>query len=307
MPNLKDLRIRIVSVESTRKITSAMKMVAASKLRRAQQAAEEARPYAERLDRMLTDFAATLAESASVPPLLSETGKDAVHLLVPVTSDRGLCGGFNGNIVRETRNRAGELIRDGKTVKILCIGRKGRDALKRLHGERIIDALENLSRTVVPFEEARAIAERLVKMYADGEFDVCTVIYNRFQSALTQHVTPRRVIPFTAPKPEADEAKAEAAEKPAAQAEEGLRAEPILEPSESEILDTLLLRNLSMQIFRALVESYASEQGARMTAMDNATRNAGEMIDSLTLTYNRTRQSVITNELIEIISGAEAL
>lgn len=296
MPNLKDLRIRINSVESTRKITSAMKMVAASKLRRAQKAAEDARPFAERMGRMLGTFANSLPEGAPVPPLLAGTGKDDVHLLVVVTADRGLCGGFNANIVREVRRRTAELLDQGKSVKILCLGKRGRDALKTQYGELIVDVVENLTRGVVAFGSARDTANRITAMFEADEFDVCTIIYNRFQSAMTQHVTPQQIIPFVAEEGAEEEDTAA-----------GSGAMYILEPEESEILDALLPRNLAVQVHHALTESYASEQGARMTAMDNATRNAGDMIDSLTLTYNRTRQAVITKELIEIVSGAEAL
>ena len=295
MPNLKDLRVRIASVKSTQKITSAMKMVAASKLRRAQAAAEEGRPYAERMTRMLGALTASLPTLEGAPALLAGSGTEAVHLLVPITADRGLCGGFNGSIVRAVRRRVEDLEGQGKTVKLLCIGRKGRDALKRDLGERIVDTLESVTRSGADFAAARDIAERLVRMFEAGEFDVCTIVFNHFQSAITQVVTPQQVIPFPLP---------EGADEPAPAAPTALY---IFEPSEEEILDALLPRNLSVQMFRALLESYASEQGARMTAMDNATRNAGEMIDELTLTYNRTRQAFITRELIEIISGAEAL
>ncbi len=298
MPNLKDLRIRIHSVRSTQKITSAMKMVAASKLRRAQMAVEDSRPYVERMTRMLGEFVGSLPEGAPVPPLLAGRDKAETHLIVAVTADRGLCGGFNGGVVRDVRRRARELRSMGKTVKILCLGKKGRDALRGQFRDAIIDTVEGLTRNVVRFETASDIAVRLATMFAKEEFDVCTLVYNRFQSAMTQHVTARQIVPFAAGAPEPD-----AAAKPAG----GARAMYILEPSEEEILDLLVPRNLAVQIYHALTESYASEQGARMTAMDNATRNAGEMIDALTLTYNRTRQAVITKELIEIISGAEAL
>ncbi len=294
MPSLKDLRVRINSVQSTQKITSAMKMVAASKLRRAQISVEEARPYCDRMERMMGQFVASLPEGAPVPELMSGRGRAETHLIVPVTSDRGLCGGFNANIARETRRQIAALEKEGKTVKLLCLGRKGRDALKRLHEDKIVDTVEDLSRTVVEFDVARELGGRLTQMFAEEEFDVCTVIYNRFQSAMTQHVTPRQLIPFPVP-------------KAAEEAPPGPRAVYILEPDETEILEELVPRALAVQVFRALVESYASEQGARMTAMDNATRNAGDMIDALTLTYNRSRQAVITSELIEIISGAEAL
>ena len=293
MANLKDLRVRIASVKSTQKITSAMKMVAASKLRRAQVAAEEAHPYADRMERMLGALTASLPTLEGAPRLLAGSGAEDSHLIVAVTADRGLCGGFNGNIVRECRHRINALVAEGKTVKVLCIGRKGRDGLKREFGDLIIDTHENLMRTGVAYDDARAIAGNLRAMFDDGEFDVCTVVFNRFKSVISQEVTPRRVIPF--PLPEETDTPAE------------LRALYIMEPTDDEILDELLPRNLAVQVYRALIESYASEQGARMTAMDNATRNAGDMIDSLTLTYNRTRQANITRELIEIISGAEAL
>ena len=306
MANLKDLRIRITSVKSTQKITSAMKMVAASKLRRAQAAAEEGRPYADLMERMLGTLTASLPTLEGAPPLLSGTGSEDVHMIVTVTADRGLCGGFNNNIVREVRHRVQALQNDGKTVKLLCVGRKGRDALNREYGSIIVDTLENLTRTGADFVAASGVAGRLVEMFEAGEFDVCTVVFNKFKSVISQQVTPQRLIPF--PVPEAtnqdvdeDADAADAAEKKA------LQALYIMEPSEEEILEDILPRNLSVQMFRALLESYASEQGARMSAMDNATRNAGEMIDDLTLTYNRTRQADITRELIEIISGAEAL
>lgn len=301
MPNLKDLRIRITSVESTQKITSAMKMVAASKLRRAQVAAEDARPFADRMDRMMRGFTASLPEGAPVPELLSGNGKDETHLLIAVTADRGLCGGFNASVVREVRRRARKLQKAGKTVKILCLGKKGRDALNIQFRDNIVDTVDGLSHNVVQFAAAREVAERVAAMFAEGEFDVCTIVYNRFQSAMTQHVTPHQIIPFTA---EAEETEAEA---PAKADAAGPKVMYILEPDETEILEALVPRNLAVQVHHALTESYASEQGARMTAMDNATRNAGEMIDALRLTYNRTRQGVITSELIEIISGAEAL
>ncbi len=299
MPNLKDLRTRITSVKSTQKITSAMKMVAASKLRRAQMAAEEGRPYAERMTRMLGALTASLPTIEGAPPLIAGSGGDAVHMIVVMTADRGLCGGFNGSIVRATRQRVRALMDEGKTVKLLCVGRKGRDALNRDYGDLIVDTLENVTRTGADFAGARDIAARLVSMFEAGELDVCMVIYNRFQSAITQVVTPQQLIPF--PIPDAHE------EEEAASDDAALKALYIMEPSEEAILEELLPRNLSVQIFRALLESYASEQGARMTSMDNASRNAGDMIDTLSLTYNRTRQAFITRELIEIISGAEAL
>ncbi|MEE8506435.1 MAG: F0F1 ATP synthase subunit gamma [Kiloniellales bacterium] len=299
MPSLKDLRVRIASVKSTQKITSAMKMVAAAKLRRAQEAAEASRPYAERMERMLGSLAASAAQLDGAPKLLAGTGGDQVHLLVVGTADRGLCGGFNSGIVRKARRTIDELRNDGKTVKILCVGRKGRDQLRREHGELIVDTIEDVSRPRLTFANAEAIAKRVQHMFEDGEFDVCTVFYARFKSAMTQIVTSQQLIPFAV----SEGAEGEEAEGGGA----GSGAVYEYEPAEEEILSELLPRNLAVQIFKALLENSASEQGARMTAMDNATRNAGDMIDNLTLTYNRTRQAVITSELIEIISGAEAL
>ena len=296
MANLKELRVRIGSVRSTQKITAAMKMVAASKLQRAQVAAEAARPYADRMERMLSQLAEGLPELAAAPPLLAGTGKDEAHLLVPVSADRGLCGSFNANVIRETRRRVFGLREMGKTVTLFCIGRKGRDALRRAFGDAVVGDREARMRAGVAFADASAVADELVQMYEAGAFDVCTFVFNRFETVISQKVTARNVIPVPIP---------EAAEGPATAP--GARALHILEPSDEEILAELLPRNLAVQVFRALLESFASEQGSRMTAMDSATRNAGEMIDSLTLTYNRTRQAQITNELIEIISGAEAI
>ncbi len=293
MPSLKDLRNRIRSVRSTQKITSAMKMVAASRLRRAQERVEAARPYAERMERVLASLAGRMAGLPGAPPLLGGTGKEDTHLLVVATSDRGLAGGFNATILREARRRIRELLPAGKTVLVLTIGRKGRDGLRRDYGRLIHDSLTEIGRRQVSFDEARDIAERILVLYQAGRFDVATIIYNRFRSAMTQVVTAQQLIPFQA----------------AAASEEVVLAGAIyeFEPSEEEILTELLPKNLAVQIYTALLENAASEQGARMTAMDSATRNAGEMIDRLTLNYNRTRQAAITKELIEIISGAEAL
>jgi F-type H+-transporting ATPase subunit gamma len=299
MPSLKDLRLRIRSVRSTQKITSAMKMVAASRLRRAQEQAEAARPYAQRMERVLGSLAARMAGLPGAPPLLVGTGKDETHLIVVATSDRGLAGGFNASILREARRRIREIEAAGKRVMLLIIGRKGRDGLRRDHGNLIRDSLTEIGRRRLSFDEARDIAERILMLYQEGGFDVCTIIYNRFRSAMTQIVTVQQLIPFVPAVPE----------RTSPEAELGVRAGAVyeFEPSEEEILAELLPKNLAVQIFTALLENAASEQGARMTAMDNATRNAGEMIDRLTLNYNRTRQAVITKELIEIISGAEAL
>ncbi|NNG05505.1 MAG: F0F1 ATP synthase subunit gamma [Inquilinus sp.] len=294
MASLKDLRNRIGSVKSTQKITSAMKMVAASKLRRAQEQAEAGRPFAERMEKVLASLAGAVGSTGGGPRLMTGTGGDDVHLLVVVTSDRGLCGGFNGAITRETRKRLRSLTDQGKQVKLFCVGRKGRDNLRRDFANLIVESVMDVGRPRLGFADASAIGGRLIEMFEAGEYDVCTVIYNRFESAISQIVTGQQLVPL--PPPEGD-----AAARPAG----GAVYE--FEPDEDAILASLLPRNLSIQVYRALLESAASEQGARMTAMDNATRNAGEMIDKLTLVYNRTRQAQITRELIEIISGAEAL
>jgi len=294
MATLRELRLRIRSVRSTQKITSAMKMVAASRLRRAQEQAEAARPYATRMDRMLGSLAANLKGQANAPRLLAGTGKDQTHLIVVATSDRGLAGGFNASILRGARRQVRELQGQGKTVKLLTIGRKGRDSLRRDSSRLVVQSLTDIGRPKLTFEAAHGIAERLLELFEAGEFHVCTIIFNRFRSAISQIVTRQQLIPFAPPKAEENAATASGAIYE-------------FEPEESEILGQLLPRNLAVQIFTALLENAASEQGARMTAMDNATRNAGDMIDQLTITYNRSRQAAITKELIEIISGAEAL
>ena len=296
MPSLKDLKIRIASVKSTQKITSAMKMVAAAKLRRAQEAAEASRPYAERMERMLGSLASAAAGQAGAPKLLAGSGRDAVHLVVVATADRGLCGGFNTNILREARRQIDSKLEADKAVRILCVGRKARDSLRRDHADLIIDTIENIAKPRLEFGSASAIGERIAAMFEAGEFDVCTLVYARFKSAMTQIVTAQQLIPFVQQTDEADSGE-----------EAGGSAVYEYEPDENEILSALLPRNLSVQIYKALLENQASEHGARMTAMDSATRNAGEMIKSLTLVYNRTRQAAITKELIEIISAKEAL
>jgi F-type H+-transporting ATPase subunit gamma len=295
MASLKDLRNRIRSVKQTQKITSAMKMVAASKLKRAQEQAEASRPFAERMAVMLANLATGVADRENASPLLAGTGKEEVHLLVVATADRGLCGGFNGSIARGARRRIVELLESGKRVRVLCVGRKGRDMLRRDYRELIVDTIEGIGRQRVSYAEAVGIAERIEKMYEEGEFDICSIVYNRFRSAISQVLTHQQLIPVEPRAPEEEEVGG------------GVQAVYEFEPDEDEILAELLPRNLAVQIFGALVENAASEQGARMTAMDSATRNAGEMINRLTLTYNRTRQAQITKELIEIISGAEAL
>ena len=296
MPSLKDLKNRIASVQSTRKITSAMKMVAASKLRRAQEQAEAGRPYAERMGRMLASLAANVQDSGNGPKLMTGTGADQVHLLIIISSDRGLCGAFNGSIVRESRRQILRLQSEGKTVKLLTVGRKARDQLRREFGALIVETYEDVGRRRLSFADADVVAQKVLSMFDAGEFDVCSVIYNKFKSAISQIVTVQQLVPF------AVEAQVE-------EAAAGAEAKAIyeFEPDEEQILAELLPRNLSIQVYRALLESAASEQGARMTAMDNATRNAGDMINKLTITYNRTRQAYITKELIEIISGAEAV
>jgi F-type H+-transporting ATPase subunit gamma len=293
MPSLKALRTRINSVKSTQKITSAMKMVAASKLRRAQQQAEAARPYAERMDRMLQALAASVAGSPAAPPMLVGTGEDKTHLLIAVTADRGLAGAFNSQVGRATRNLARRLESQGKTVKILAVGRKGRDYLRRELSSRMIGDINYAGKRRVEFSDAQEIGTRVTAMLAAGEIDVATVIYNRFKSVIAQVVTEQQIIPAPPP-PEGERVDTG-----------GAMYE--FEPDEETILAKLLPQALAIQMYRSLLESSAGEHGARMTAMDNATRNAGDMIKRLSQNYNRARQANITKELIEIISGAEAV
>ena len=299
MPNLKDLRVRIDSVKSTQKITSAMKMVAAAKLRRAQEQAEAARPFSDRMDRMMSSLSDGVSEGGSGPELLVGNGKSDAHLIIVMSSDRGLCGGFNTNIVREIARRIERLLSEDKKVKLLCVGRKARDVLRRRYGDLILASFEDVGRRNLSYADALKIGEKVLDLFDQGEFDVCTVVYNKFQSAISQTVTAQQLIPY------GKSDKDNELEEDTGSNTSGSVYE--FEPDENEILVELLPKNISVQIFRGLLESAASEHGARMTAMDNATRNAGEMIDGLTLTYNRTRQAVITSELIEIISGAEAL
>ncbi|GHC47306.1 F0F1 ATP synthase subunit gamma [Neogemmobacter tilapiae] len=289
MPSLKDLKNRIGSVKNTRKITKAMQMVAAAKLRRAQDAAEAARPYAERMNAVMAGLAAGVGQSTSAPRLLAGTGGDQVHLLVVMTSERGLCGGFNSTIVRLARAHANALIAAGKTVKILTVGKKGREQLKRDLGHLFVNHVDLSEVKRVGYSNAQTIAQEILSRFAAGEFDVATLFFNRFQSVISQIPTAQQVIP----------AKFEG--------EATVSALYDYEPGEEAILADLLPRGLATHVFTALLENAASEQGARMSAMDNATRNAGEMINKLTIQYNRSRQAAITKELIEIISGAEAL
>jgi F-type H+-transporting ATPase subunit gamma len=292
MPSLKALRGRINSVKSTRKITQAMKMVAAAKLRRAQTQAEQARPYAERMARMLASLGASVAGTPNAPKLLVGSGADKVHLLVVVTADRGLAGPFNTNVGRFARARIRALEAEGKTVKVLSVGRKGAAFLRREFPRHIVGEISFMGKKRIGFEDALVVSERITAMLEAGEFDVCSLLYNRFQSVITQIATEQRLIP--APLPEVAQAA-------------GAQAMYEYEPAEEEILATLLPRNLAIQIYRALLENNAGFYGSQMNAMDNATRNAGDMINKLTLNYNRTRQANITKELIEIISGAEAV
>ncbi len=290
MPSLKDLKNRIESVKSTRKITKAMQMVAAAKLRRAQDAAEASRPYTERFNAVMAGLAASVGGSDSAPKLLSGTGSDQVQLLIVLTAERGLCGGFNGNIAKLARNHAQKLVGEGKTVKILTVGKKGRDTLKRDLSDHFVGHVDLTEVKRVGYADAQGIAKDVLNRFDAGEFDVATIFFSRFENVVAQHPTAQQIIP--------------------AKFEQVADKEATLydyEPGEEEILADLLPRGVATALFSALLENGASEQGARMSAMDNATRNAGEMIDKLTIEFNRSRQAVITNELIEIISGAEAL
>ncbi|REC57970.1 F0F1 ATP synthase subunit gamma [Rhodosalinus sediminis] len=291
MPSLKDLKNRIESVKSTRKITKAMQMVAAAKLRRAQEAAEMSRPYAERFAAVMGQLAASVGDSDTAPKLLTGTGRDQTHLLVVMTAERGLCGGFNANIAKLARQKAEALVAEGKTVRILTVGKKGRDALRRDWSEHFVGHVDLSEVKRVGYGDAQRIAKDVLDRFDAEEFDVATIFFSRFQNVVTQIPTATQIIPAQFDAPEDD----------------GATTLYDYEPGEEEILAELLPKGVATQIFSALLENGASEQGARMSAMDNATRNAGEMIDKLTIEYNRSRQAAITNELIEIISGAEAL
>jgi len=290
MPSLKSFRNRIASVKAIRKITKAQQMVAASKLRRAHEAADAARPYAEKMNAVIANLAAGLKGNPDASPLLAGTGRDKSHLVIVATADRGLCGSFNTNIVRRARQHIESLLREGKDVKILCVGRKGRDQLRRQYARMIVDTVDFVGVKRLGYANAQPIGRRVLEMFAAGEFDVATLIYSRFRSVISQVPTAQQLIPA------AVDAKAATGD-----------VVYDYEPDEGEILAELLPRNVTVQIFRALLENVAGEYGAKMSAMDSATRNAGEVIDKLTLQYNRTRQAMITKELIEIISGAEAL
>ena len=300
MPSLKDLKTKITSVSSTRKITSAMKMVAASKLRRSQEKAEAARPYSSRLEEMLLSLASSGITGEGVIKLLTGTGKHERYLVIPVTADRGLCGGFNGNINRETTKYIRSLENKGKNASLLTIGKKSRDFFNRIMKDKIIESFIDLGSKGAGYDTAIQISNKIQSLYFDNQFDVCVLIFNKFKSAIVQEVTQQQLIPL-------DIANKKTEDNDKVKEEKKDNSVYIYEPDEESILQDLLPKNVSIQIFKILLESNAGEQGARMVAMDNATRNAGEMIDSLTLKYNRTRQAFITKELIEIISGAEAV
>jgi F-type H+-transporting ATPase subunit gamma len=292
MPSLKDLRNRITSVKSTRKITKAMQMVAAAKLRRAQESALAARPYSERMATVLANLSSSMEGRDDAPQLLAGNGKDQTHLLVVCTAERGLCGGFNSSIARLARDHADRLLAQGKTVKIITVGKKGNDILKRLYGRFIIDTVDLRGARTLAFSHAQGIAQKVLKLFEDGQFDVCTLFFAEFKSVIAQKPTALQLIPASVAGGKAPDLGGAIYDS---------------EPDEGEILADLLPRNIAVQIFRALLENAASEQGARMSAMDSATRNAGDMINKLSIRYNRQRQAQITKELIEIISGAEAL
>lgn len=291
MASLKELKLRIASVKNTQKITKAMKMVAAAKLRRATERAVAARPYATHMEAMMRSLASEVKGNENAPLLLSGTGKEQRHLLVIMTSDRGLCGGFNSSIVRSARQKIQALQAEGKDVVIYCVGRKGYDQLQSSYGNLMVGCLNDLTKKVVSFQDAAMIADKVQEIFEEKECDVCTIVYNAFRSAISQIVTWQQIIPLAV----------------AETSEDAVAVPYDYEPGEQVLMEALLPRNISVQIYKALLENAASEQGARMAAMDNATRNAGEMIKNLTLQYNRSRQAAITKELIEIISGAEAV
>ncbi|MBD0414116.1 F0F1 ATP synthase subunit gamma [Oryzicola mucosus] len=293
MPSLKELRNRIASVKATQKITKAMQMVAAAKLRRAQEAAEAARPYSQRMGAVLANITAAVGDGGDAPALMTGTGKDDVHLLVVCTAERGLCGGFNSQIARFARDHIRRLLAAGKTVKIICVGKKGYDILRRDYGSLIIDRIDLREVKTLGFVNADAIAKKVISLFNEGQFDVATLFYSEFKSVISQVPTAQQIIPGAAPAVAQDDAAGGAIYE--------------YEPEPGAILSDLIPRNISVQIFRALLENAAGEMGAKMSAMDNATRNAGDMINKLSITYNRQRQAQITKELIEIISGAEAL
>ena len=292
MPSLDDLKKRIYSVKSTQKITKAMKMVAAAKLRRAQESAEKGRPFSEKMNNIILNLSNSITDKSNASKFLVGTGKDQVHLCVVITADRGLCGGFNTNICRKVKNHIEKKINEGKTVKIFTVGSKGHEQLKRMYGKFIIEKVSFKNLKKLTYKEADEIGQKIIKLFKDSQFDVCSIFYNKFKNVITQTPQSQQIIPIISQK------------KNEKQETENFYE---FEPDENEILNDLLPRNISTQIFKAFLENAASEQGSRMTAMDNATRNAGDLVDKLTVTYNRSRQAAITKELIEIISGAESL
>ena len=292
MPSLDDLKKRISSVKSTQKITKAMKMVAAAKLRRAQESAEKGRPFSDRMNNIILNLSSSISDKESASKFLIGTGKDDVHLCVVITADRGLCGGFNTNICRKAKTYFEKILKEGKTLKIFTVGSKGHDQLKRVYGSYIIEKMNFKGFKKITYKEAEEIGSKIIRLFNESKFDVCKIFYNKFKNVITQIPQAQQIIPIESKKNEEKKVLDNFYE---------------FEPDENEILENLLPRNISTQIFKAILENAASEQGSRMTAMDNATRNAGDLVDKLTITYNRSRQAAITKELIEIISGAESL
>ena len=292
MPSLDDLKKRIYSIKSTQKITKAMKMVAAAKLRRAQESAEKGRPFSEKMNNIILNLSSSISDTDNTSKFLVGTGKDNVHLCVVITADRGLCGGFNTNICKKAKNYFEKIIKEGKTLKIFTVGSKGHDQLKRVYGSYIVDKVNFKGYKRITYKEAEEVGKKIINLFNDGKFDVCNIFYNKFKNVITQIPQEQQIIPI---------------QKLENQGEKKMENSYEFEPEEHEILENLLPRNISTQIFKAFLENAASEQGSRMTAMDNATRNAGDLVDKLTITYNRSRQAAITKELIEIISGAESL
>jgi len=292
MPSLDDLKKRISSVKSTQKITKAMKMVAAAKLRKAQESAEKGRPFSEKMNNIILNLSNSISDKENASKFLIGTGKDNIQLCVVITADKGLCGGFNTNICRKARNYFEKILKEGKTLKIFTVGSKGEDQLKRAYGSYIVEKVNFKGYKKITYNEAEEVGNKIIKLFNDSQFDVCKIFYNKFKNVMTQIPQIQQIIPIENKGNEKNENSENYYE---------------FEPEENEILDNLLPRNISTQIFKAFLENAASEQGSRMTAMDSATRNAGELVDKLTITYNRSRQAVITKELIEIISGAESL
>ena len=292
MPSLDDLKKRIYSVKSTQKITKAMKMVAAAKLRRAQESAEKGRPFSERMNNIILNLSSSITDKDNASKFLVGTGKDNVHLCVVITADRGLCGGFNTNICKKVKNYFEKVIKEGNTLKISTVGSKGHDQLNSVHGSYIVDKINFKGYKRISYKEAEEVGKKIIKLFNDEKFDICNIFYNKFKNVITQIPQQQQIIPIQKLENEKENKKENSYE---------------FEPEEHEILENLLPRNISTQIFKAFLENAASEQGSRMTAMDNATRNAGDLVDKLTITYNRSRQAAITKELIEIISGAESL